>query len=156
MTDEEKREQIKSLNYKINALRKERDEYKEQLEEEKKNKDLEDRKKYVGKYFVYNGYRIRDSKSDGIKAFKVLKVIDEYSATCLILCKCTDDCGNLIDKIAIKIANVGLWTHNVMRFMHTTKDPLVIDYFTEITNEEFKIMYDEYEHILGSYLYKVM
>lgn len=152
MTDEEKRDRIKSLNYRIDALREERDEYKKQLEAEKKNKDLEDRKKYVGKYFVYNECRVRGGKSNDIKAFKVLKVIDEYSATCLILCNCINDCSNFIDKASIKIANVGLWTYNVMRLMNTTGDPLVIDYFTEISKEEFKTMYDEHENILRSYL----
>lgn len=154
MTDEEKRERIKSLNFRIDALREERDEYKKQLEEEKKNKDLEDRKKYVGKYFARTGCRIRDSKSDGIKALKVLEVIDEYNAICLILCDLDliDNCNDPINKREIKIANIGLWTHNVMRLMHTSTDPLVIDYFTEITKDEFQTMYDECENIFRSYL----
>lgn len=154
MTDEEKRERIKRLDKDIEKLRKERNEYQEQLASKKRNNKIEERKKLIGKCFVQK--TVFDNVGNinkEIKAFKILELLDEPNedyAKCLVLYKGISD--NCWIEQSIKVKVLGLWTKDVARLMYQESDPDVIDFYKEISNDNFEILFNDYLGDLEKYL----
>lgn len=154
MTDEEKRKRIKELERDIEKLRKERNEYQEQLLSKKRNNKIEERKKIVGKCFVQKtGIDNVGNNNKEIKAFKILELLDEPNenyAKCLALYSGLSD--NCWTELSIKVKVLGLWTKSVARLMYRESDPDVIDFYDEISNQKFEVLFDEYLGDLEKYL----
>ena len=154
MTDEEKRERIKELDKDINKLREERNKYQEELASKKRNSKIEEREKFVGKYFVQKtGIDNVGNNNKEIKAFKILELLDEPNenyARCLVLHSGMSD--NCWTEQSIKVKVLGLWTKNIARLMYRESDPDVIDFYKEISNKDFEILFDDYLGDLEKYL----
>lgn len=154
MTDEEKRKRIKELDKDIEKLRKERNEYQEELASKKRNNKIEERKKLIGKCFVQKtGIDNVGNNNNEIKAFKILELLDEPNedyAKCLVLYKGLSD--NCWTELSVKVKVLGLWTKSVARLMYIESDPDVIDFYNEIPNENFEILFDKYLGDLEKYL----
>ncbi len=154
MTDEERKEHIKELDKDIEKMRKERNEYQEQLLNEKRNNKIEERKRLIGKCFIQKtGIDNVGNNNKEIKAFKILELLDEPNedyAKCLVLYSgLSDNCWN---EFSIKIKVLGLWTKNITRLMHRESDLDVIDFYNEISNEKFEVLFDDYLGDLEKYL----
>lgn len=154
MTDEEKRKRIKELDEDIEKLRKERNEYQEQLISKKRNNKIEERKKLLGKCFVQKtGIDNVGNNNKEIKAFKIIELLNEPNenyAKCLVLYSGHSD--NCWTELSIKVKVLGLWTKSVTRLMYRESDPDVIDFYDEISNKNFEVLFDEYLGDLEKYL----
>ena len=147
MTSEEKKERIRDINSKINELRRERDEYENQLVKEKMSIELENRKKFVGKYFVINdelNKRMGNFVIGKNRAFYILNITDdEQYAKCIVL-------SSYMTDVVIKLTTLGLWTK--VKLTNNESDPCVIDLYNEISREEFMGLYEEYEGVIEKFL----
>ena len=151
MTNEEKRKRIELLEKGMNKLRKERDKLQKQINNDRQKKELKKRMKLVGKCFSMNTMSdvYLSNENSNIKAFKVLEVFDyptEGFAKCLILYD-SENINWYQDK-SIKIGAIGLWIPNELRLVSDPSQPMVIDFYDEISNEEFESLFNDY---LGSF-----
>ena len=154
MTDEERKERIKELDKDIERMRKERNEYQEQLLSKKRNNKMEERKKLIGKCFVQKtGIDNVGNNNKEIKAFKILELLDEPNenyAKCLVLYRGFSD--NCWSELSIKVKVLGLWIKSVARLMYRESDLDVIDFYNEISNEKFEVLFDDYLRDLEKHL----
>lgn len=153
MTDEEKRDLIEQLNIKINELQEQRNRYRDELEEKSKNARLEKRKQFINRCFSINGMRKKENTHADIKAFKIIELLEpphENNALCVALRD-----GTLYDKKekSIGIEILPLWRWNQLRLMHKKEDLNMIDFYREISLEEFEEMYKVHEQNIRSEIY---
>lgn len=152
MTDKEKKDRIVELEIEIEKLRKEREKYRKQLVVKKTKNEIEERKKLVGRCFIQNINKVGNNYK-GIKAFKILELLthpNEKYAKCLVL---YDGMGNNCwNEQSIKICVFGLWTKNTLYLMSDESDPNVIDFYKEISDEYFQILFDSHLDDLEKYL----
>ena len=140
MTNEEKRDRINQLDEEIDKLRKERDGYRKELSDERILHIQEERTAYVNKCFVLSGIY----KNKPIKAFKILENYPyprENYARCVVLYDNTDPLHN---EAFISVKDLGLWCNEPKRLMPLKNDPKMIDFYDEISQEEFSKMYRKY------------
>ena len=141
MTEQEMRNRIKKIDEERDKLREEKNEYEKYLRDKEQKREYEERKKFVGKCFVLK----EDSIDKNIKAFKITKIVSEHNrnfAECLALTNGME--LNCWDEKAIKTMVIGLWCHNTPEFRSLPSDPLEIDSYEEISQNEFKTLYKEY------------
>ena len=152
MTEQEMRNRIKEIDRERNNLRKEREEYEKYFSDKRLKEQLNNRKQYIGKCFISKNESSNEQKQ--IKAFKVLRILEnpnERYAECIALVDGYEsNCWNVK---AIKNQVIGLWTHNKLRLMNSETDPKVIDFYKEISQEEFETLYREYENDLEDKVY---
>ena len=152
MTEQEMRNRIKEIDRERNNLRKEREEYEKYFSDKRLKEQLDNRKKYIGKCFISKNELNNEKKQ--IKAFKVLRILEnpnERYAECIaIVDGYESNCWNVK---AIKNQVIGLWTHNKLRLMNSESDPKVIDFYKEISQEEFETLYREYQNNLEDKVY---
>lgn len=141
MTEEQMRERIKEIDKERNKLRDEKEKYEKYFSEKKKQDELELHKSYIGKYFVSLG--LEDNEYDYIKAFKVLSIGDYRSdAVCEALINGERDC---IEKAyGIEILTLRLWSNNRLEWRYNPSAAKVIDFYREISEEEFEELFNEY------------
>ena len=152
MTEQEMRNRIKEIDKERNNLRKEKEEYEKYFSDKKLKEQLNNRKKYIGKCFISKNKPNNEEKQ--IKAFKVLRILEnpneEYAECIALVDGYESNCWNVK---AIKNQVIGLWTHNKLRLMNKETDPKVIDFYKEISQEEFETLYREYENDLEDKVY---
>lgn len=152
MTEQEMRNRMKEIDNERNKLRKEKEEYEKYFSDKKLKEQLNDHKQYIGKCFISKNEPGNEQKQ--IKAFKVLEILEspnERYAQCITLIDGYEsNCWNVK---AIKNQVVGLWTHNRLRLMNNESDPKVIDFYKEISQEEFEKLYREYQGDLDDKAY---
>ena len=152
MTEQEMRNRIKEIDRERNNLRKEREEYEKYFSDKRLKEQLNNRKQYIGKCFISKNESSNEQKQ--IKAFKVLRILEnpnERYAECIALVDGYEsNCWNVK---AIKNQVIGLWTHNKLRLMNSETDPKVIDFYKEISQEEFETLYREYKNDLEDKVY---
>ena len=152
MTEQEMRNRIKEIDKERDNLRKEKEEYEKYFSDKKLKEQLNNHKQYIGKCFISKNESSNEQKQ--IKAFKVLRVLEnpnERYAECIALVDGYEsNCWNVK---AIKNQVIGLWTHNTLRLMNKETDPKVIDFYKEISQEEFEILYREYQNDLEDKVY---
>ena len=152
MTEQEMRNRMKEIDNERNKLRKEKEEYEKYFSDKKLKEQLNDHKQYIGKCFISKNEPSNEQKQ--IKAFKVLEILEspnERYAQCITLIDGYEsNCWNVK---AIKNQVVGLWTHNRLRLMNNESDPKVIDFYKEISQEEFEKLYREYQGDLDDKAY---
>lgn len=151
MTEQEMRNRMKEIDEERNNLRKEREEYEKYFSNKKLKEQLNEHKQYIGKCFISKNELSNEQKQ--IKAFKVLDLenSNERCAECIALVDGYEsNCWNVK---AIKNQVIGLWTHNKLRLMNSELDPKVIDFYREISQEEFETLYREYKNDLEDKVY---
>ena len=152
MTEQEMRNRIKEIDKERNNLRKEKEEYEKYFLDKRLKEQLDNRKKYIGKCFISKNELSNEQKQ--IKAFKVLRILEnpneEYAECIALIDGYESNCWNVK---AIKNQVIGLWTHNKLRFMNSETDPKVIDFYKEISQEEFETLYREYQNNLKDKVY---
>ena len=145
MTEQEMRNRIKEIDKERNNLRKEKEEYEKYFLDKRLKEQLKKRKKYIGKCFISKNELNNEEKQ--IKAFKVLRILEnpneEYAECIALVDGYESNCWNVK---AIKNQVIGLWTNNKFRLMNKETDPKVIDFYKEISQEEFETLYREYQN----------
>ena len=152
MTEQEMRNRIKEIDKERDNLRKEKEEYEKYFSDKKLKEQLNNHKQYIGKCFISKNESSNEQKQ--IKAFKVLRVLEnpnERYAECIALVDGYEsNCWNVK---AIKNQVIGLWTNNKFRLMNSETDLKVIDFYKEISQEEFETLYREYQNNLKDKVY---
>ena len=152
MTEQEMRNRIKEIDKERYNLRKEKEEYEKYFSNKRVKERLNNNKQYIGKCFISKNESSNDQKQ--IKAFKVLRVLEspnERYAECIALVDGYEsNCWNVK---AIKNQVIGLWTNNKFRLIGSETDPKVIDFYKEISQEEFETLYREYQNNLKDKVY---
>ena len=152
MTEQEMRNRIKEIDKERNNLRKEKEEYEKYFLDKRLKEQLDNRKKYIGKCFISKNELNNEEKQ--IKAFKVLRILEnpneEYAECIALVDGYESNCWNVK---AIKNQVIGLWTNNKFRLMGSKTDPKVIDFYREISQEEFETLYREYQNNLEDKVY---
>ena len=143
MTEEQMRKRMKEINRERDKLSLEKKKYEEYFADKKRRELLDDHKNYIGKCFIT--CEKLENKNKHIKAFKIIDVLDnpnERYASCVVLID--EHRRTCWEKYGVKIMTLGLWTMNTLRMMSRESDPKVIDFYKEITQEEFEQMSVEY------------
>ena len=152
MTEQEMRNRIKEIDKERNNLRKEREEYEKYFSDKRLKEQLNNHKQYIGKCFISKNELSNEQKQ--IKAFKVLGILEnpnERYAECIALIDGYEsNCWNVK---AIKNQVISLWNHNKLRLMNKETDQKVIDFYREISQEEFETLYREYKNDLKDKVY---
>ena len=152
MTEQEMRNRMKEIDNERNKLKEEREEYEKYFSNKRLKEQLNDHKQYIGKCFISKNEPSNEQKQ--IKAFKVLRILEnpnERYAECIALIDGYE--SNCWTVKAIKNQVIGLWTHNKFRIMNSETDPKVIDFYKEISQEEFETLYREYQNNLKDKVY---
>ena len=152
MTEQEMRNRMKEIDNERNKLKEEREKYEKYFSDKRLKEQLNDHKQYIGKCFISKNEPSNEKKQ--IKAFKVLGILEnpnERYAECITLVDGYEsNCWNVK---AIKNQVIGLWTHNKFRLMNSESDPKAIDFYREISQEEFETLYREYKNDLEDKVY---
>ena len=152
MTEQEMRNRIKEIDKERYNLRKEKEEYEKYFSDKRVKERLNNHKQYIGKCFISKNESSNDQKQ--IKAFKVLRVLespnDRYAECIALVDGYESNCWNVK---AIKNQVIGLWTNNKFRLMSSETDLKVIDFYKEISQEEFETLYREYQNNLEDKVY---
>ena len=152
MTDEQMYERMKEIDKERDKLRSERQKYENYFEDKKRRELLDDHKNYIGKCFVTCEKIENEQKY--LKAFKILNILDspnERYASCIAL---IDGCRSTCWKeYGVQIMTIGLWTMNKLRMMRSNSDSKVIDFYKEISQEEFENLYAIYKGTLEDKVY---
>ena len=145
MTEQEMRERMKEIDKERSALAFE----KKRLEVYFYNKKMQDKAKeheeYVGKCYAKIGPS-KNNRNGYVKAFKILKASNENSAFCLTLIDGYR--STCFHEYGIQIMTLGLWTANTPRMMPDPNDLMMIDFYKEISQEEFEALYREHFNYL--------
>lgn len=152
MTEQEMRNRMKEIDKERNKLKEEREKYEKYFSDKKLKEQLDDYKQYVGRCFTSKNFR--ENEQNQIKAFKVLEILEspnERYARCVALIDGYE--SNCWIVKAIKNQVIGLWTHNKLRLMNSESNPKVIDFYKEISHEEFEKLYREYQGDLDDKAY---
>lgn len=141
MTEQEMRDRIKEIDEERDKLREEKTVYEKCLRVKEQEREYKERELFVGKCFMLK----EDSIEKNVKAFKITKIVSERNrnfAECLALTNGIElNCWN---EKAIKTMVIGLWCHDAPEFRSFPSDPLEIDSYEEILQDEFKTLYKEY------------
>ena len=146
---DERLKRIKEIEKTRNILARERDELQKEIREEKESKILENRNKEIGKYYKLKSKLNRSDSYENLIAFKILK-LDEYNplttARCLAI---IDGYGNgAYKEYGVLNKTLFIWSYDENRMMHNEGDALTIDFFEEISEDEFlKIKNEMLENI---------
>lgn len=150
MTDQEMRDRMKEIDEERDTLRKEREKYEKYFYDKKSKEKAKDHEKYIGKCFVSKN--ISENEEKHIKAFKILKVLEHPNEDCV-------ECITLIDgyrytcwnEFGVQHMTLPLWTPNdTGRFLHAEPDPLMIDFYEEVTQDDFNKLYTSYKSDIES------
>lgn len=143
MTEEQMRKRMQEIDEERDKLRFERQEYEKYFSDKKRKEELDNHKNYIGKCFITCDKT--ENKQKHIKAFKIIDVLDspnERYAFCVVL---IDGHRNTCWKeYGMQTMTIGLWIPNKLRMVSRESDPKVIDFYKEITQEEFEQMSVKY------------
>lgn len=144
MTDEEMRERIKEIDKVRDELGDEKRKYEHYFYEKAKQDLAESHKKYVGKCYI--AIDSLANEDEHIRAFKIIHVCvppDEKYANCIALIDGYRYTG--YREYGVQLMTLPLWYSNTRRMISSPYDPKMIDFYKEITNEEFWELYDKFE-----------
>lgn len=153
MTEEQMRNRMKEIDEELNRIRSERKKYEDYFADKKQKEKLNNHKKDIGK--CYKTKNLPNNAHQHIKAFKILQVHNapnENSAICSALIDGYN--GTCWTEYGIQTRTIRVWGHNEIRLMPKESDPNVIDFYEEITQEEFETLYREYLNNIEDNIYK--
>lgn len=152
MTETEMRKRMKEIDEERHSLSLEKKKYEEYFYNKKIQDRLKAHEEYVGKcYMAVNG--LADNKEGHVVSFKILKVLDKPNEN-YALCVALID-GNRYtcwNEYGIQIMTLGLWTPGRSRMSYSLNDPNVIDFYQEISQEEFQRLYIKHSNNINSRL----
>ena len=129
---------LKEINEQMNLLRAERNKIEEEMRDELKKKEQDEKIPFVGKcYKIKKSALRRDTYYPYLVAFKILDVNingDSRDARCVCVHNglIKMNCG-----LGIKNEVVSLWSFAAKRMIYKPNEPRLIDNFQEITEDEF-------------------
>lgn len=140
MTEEQMQKRMKEIDEERDKLRFERQEYEKYFSDKKRKEELDNHKNYIGKCYLTK--KLRENENRHIEAFRILQVLDSPNERYAI-------CATLIDgyrytcfqEYGVQIMTLPLWSSNKLRMMSKETDPKMLDFYTEIDQEDFYVMY---------------
>ena len=156
MTEEQMRQRMKEIDQERNKLASERKDYENYFNNKKQQDRLKDHKEYIGKCYVKkDGVHYYENTNKHIKAFKIIDVLEPHNenyAVCITLIDgLNSTCWN---EYGLKIMTLNVWGYNKFQMINKESDPKVIDFYKEITQEEFEKLYHEYQSNLEDKVYQ--
>lgn len=137
-TIEEAKKRIAEIKKQRDELREEQNELEKIISDDSQAKRLAARKEYEGKYFLLKDNIARGLEFNGIAGFKILKVDSTGSlsqAECIVLIE-----GRYYNNYwitGIIKDRIWLWTPITPCRLRLTDEPNLIEYYQEVTREEF-------------------
>lgn len=155
MTEEQMRKRMKEIDEERNKLSLEKKEYENYFYNKKQQTKFEDHKEHIGKcYMAIDGYIGSTNTNKHIRAFKIIDVLEphhENYALCVTLIDgYRSSCWN---EYGVQIMTLNVWGHNKFQMISKESDPKMIDYYKEISQEEFERLYSEYSNNLEDKVY---
>ena len=102
-----------------------------------------------------DGFHYYENTNKHIKAFKIIDVLEPHNenyAVCITLIDgLNSTCWN---EYGLKIMTLNVWGYNKFQMINKESDPKVIDFYKEITQEEFEKLYHEYQSNLEDKVYQ--
>lgn len=153
MTEEEMRKRMKEIDEERSRLSSEKKKYEDYFYNKKQQDRMKDHKEYVGKCYVsIDGLQNNSEKQ--IKAFKILEVLEPHHENYALCVALIDGyrytCWN---EYGVQRMTLGLWNANTNRMISNPNDPKTIDFYKEISQEEFERLYREYSNNLEDEVY---
>ena len=145
MTEKEMRSRMKEIDKIRNELKNEKEEYENYFYKKRLDQELEDRRKFIGKCFDIRYINVNNNNNKWLRAFKIIDILEEPNsryANCIALI-----CGyrnTAWPEYGIQEMTLPLWCSNNNRIM-SSNEPNLIEYYEEISNEEFKEMVEKYK-----------
>lgn len=142
-TKNELKHKIEVIDRKIDALCIEKASYRKQLCSDKENEEKARCEKYVGKYFKTKG--LEDNITDYVYAFKILNLERDFDfryARCLSVIN--GHRSSSIKEYGISVITHPIFYANKRNMIYDDSTPKMIDYYQEISEEEFKEIYKQY------------
>ena len=143
MTEEQIKARMKEIDELSKKLKEERKEYSDYLYNKKIANEYSRRKDFEGKCYFSKG--LEENKHDYIKAFKIMKVHEDHNshfAECLALVNGYR--GTSWKEYGVEIMTLGLWTQNVPSMLYKESDLKMIDFYKEVSEEEFYNVYNDF------------
>ena len=143
MTEEQMKARMREINKIRNKLREERKEYEDYFYNKKIQNEYLYKKEFKGKCYISK--ELKGNKHDYIKAFKIMKIHEGHHsdfAECLALV--SGYRGTSWKECGVEIMTLGLWTQNVPSMLYKESDPKMIDFYKEISEEEFYDVYNDF------------
>lgn len=134
---------IKTIDKEIDDLCSKKASYRKQLSSDKENKEIAKCEKYVGKYFKTKG--LEDNITDYVYAFKILDLERDFNfryARCL--CIIDGHRSSSINEYGISVMTHPMFYAGKRKLIYDDSAPKMIDYYQEISEEEFKEIYKQY------------
>lgn len=144
MTEKEMHFRMKEIDKIRDELKNEKSEYENYFFQKRLEQELEDRRKFIGKCF-YNKDRSYKNNNNWLYAFKIIDILEEPNsryANCVALI--TGYRNTCWTEYGIQEMTLPLWCPNSNRIM-SNGEPNLIEYYEEISNEEFKEMVEKYK-----------
>ena len=156
MTEEQMRQRMKEIDQERNKLASERKDYENYFANKKQQDRLKDHKEYIGKcYSAKEGYHGYANKNKHIRAFKIIDVLEPHHENYAVCVALIDGLRNTCwNEYGVNIMTLNVWGYNELRMINRESDPKVIDFYKEITQEEFEKLYHEYQGNLEDKVYK--
>lgn len=153
MTEEQMRQRMKEIDAEREKLRNEKKQYEDYFYNNKQEEKFKNHKEHIGKCYVAID-ELKGNENKHIKAFKVVNVLEPHHENYAL-------CATLIDgfrstcwnEYGVQLMTLGLWTANTNRMISSPNDPKTIDFYKEITQEEFESLYREYSGNLEDKVY---
>ena len=145
MTEKEIRSRMKEIDKIREELKNEKAEYENYFNQKRLEQELEDRLKFIGKCFVSNYNCVQDNNNKWLRAFKIVDILEEPNsryANCIALI--SGYRNTAWSEYGIQVMTLPLWCSNNNRIM-SSNEPNLIEYYEEISNEEFKEMVEKYK-----------
>lgn len=154
MNEQEIRKRMKEIDQERYKLSLEKKEYENYLYDKLTQDRMKDHKEFIGKCFTIKDTS-KNNKNKPVKAFKIIEILEvpnENYALCVALIDgfrstCWMDYG-------VQIMTLGLWNSDANRMIGNPSDPRVIDFYDEISQEEFEGLYREYTGKLEDNVFK--
>ena len=143
MTENEMKKRMNEINQEEKKLRLERDEYEKYFHNKKRRELLNNHNKFIGKCFAIKNNQ--ENKYKNVKSFKILRALsklNEYYAECIVLIESENNC---LKGFGVQLMELPIWAPNEIKLINKESDPKIIDFYEEITQEDFNGLYRAYK-----------
>ena len=158
LSDEELNDMILTITEERDKLTQQKREYEKILLERREKAELEEKEKYVGRYFAAIKALDHKNETRHIRAFKVLSLLktgeqsSKKTAICLAIIDGYDNSCYREKGISLKF--LPLWYKNKVSLGPTSSSEKMIDMYAEIPREEFENMLQDMQEKLKNAAYK--
>lgn len=153
MTEEQMRQRIREINREQNKLRAEKQEYERCLIAKKEEEEKKSHEIYVGKCYLTKG--LANNQNGDIKAFKILKQLEDSESKyvqCLVV---IEGCrGTCYGSYGVEMMVLNPWSQNKPQLLGRDDAPKMIDFYSEISQEEFENLCKSHMQVIENELIK--